>query len=139
MDKTFLVNLRKTLEILDKRLGAVEHLVNNVIIDGMKQAAEEYDDNEKYSIFVDNYKSDYEPYCESAKVLFGDDYDLSDAIYESLKEEEGYGTEGFDEKAKVLSYLSEIQAKIDALTNSIKKDSGEKSQDELIADFINSY
>lgn len=139
MNKEFLMKLKSTLEILDKRMTTLEHIVNDTIIDGMREAAEEYDDNEKYSMFVDTYKGDYEPYCESAKVLFGDDYDLSDALYETLKSEEGYGSEGFDEKSKVLGYLAEIQAKIDALTNAVKKDDGSAETEVTAEDFIKAY
>lgn len=131
MDKEFLQKLRATLESMDARIMAVEHLVNDVVIDGLKGAAEEFEDNEKYSQFVDSYQGDYKPYYEAAKALFGDDFDLSDALYEITKADEK--GEDYDEKARVSELLGEIQAKIDALT---KSKVVEKTPDDIAAEFI---
>ena len=129
MNEEFAKKLRASLEALDTRISALEHLVNDTIIGGLKQAAEEYDDDAKFSDFVDTYKDKYEQYQEPAAILFGEDYDLPSDLYDKLKGTEGYGTEGFDEAANVDAMLAEIQNKIDEL-QALKDKVEEKVEEE---------
>ena len=115
MDKEFAIKLRASLEALDSRISTLEHLVNDTIIGGLKSAAEEYDDDVKYSEFCDKYKDKYESFIEPSVILYGEDYDLPSDMYDKMKEVEGYGSEEFDEDGYVDGILQDIQSKIDAL------------------------
>lgn len=115
MDKEFAMKLRASLEALDSRISGLEHLVNDVIIGGLKSAADEYDDDVKFSEFVDRNKEAYEPFVEPSTIIYGEDFDLPSDMYEKMKSAEGYGTEEFDEAGFVSNILKDIQDKIDAL------------------------
>lgn len=115
MDKEMAIKLRAALEAMDARIATLEHLVNDTIIGGLKSAAEEYEDDERFSNFCDNYSEVYSPLEPAATILYGEDYSLPDDLYEKVKKSEGYGSEDFDEAGTVNSLLSEIQSKIDAL------------------------
>lgn len=133
MDKEFAMKLRASLEALDSRISGLEHLVNDVIIGGLKSAADEYDDDVKFSEFVDRNKSAYESYIEPSVILYGEDYDLPSELYENMKKAEGYGSEEFDEAGYVSNVLKEIQDKIDALEQLKEKveDEAEKPSEEV--------
>ena len=115
MDEKFIESLKATLtalieenKVLKTRLAALEHSVNDVIIGGLKDAANEYEDNEKYSQFVDDFSTVYGPYEEISKILNGDDYDISEALYE--------GSKGVEDVAGFInSEIAKYQAKADAL------------------------
>lgn len=115
MDERFIASLKATLtalieenKVLKTRLGALEHSVNDVIIGGLKDAANEYEDNEKYSQFVDDFSTVYGPYEEISKILNGDDYDISEALYE--------GSKGVEDVAGFINgEIAKYQAKADAL------------------------
>lgn len=130
MDKEMAIKLRAALEAMDARIAALEHLVNDTIIGGLKSAAEEYEDDEKFSNFCDNYSEVYSPLEPAAAILYGEDYSLPDDLYEKVKKSEGYGSEGFDEAGTVKNLLSEIQSKIDAL-ESLKDKVEEKAEDDV--------
>ena len=130
MDKEMAIKLRAALEAMDARIATLEHLVNDTIIGGLKSAAEEYEDDEKFSNFCDSYSEVYSPLEPAAAILYGEDYSLPDDLYEKVKKSEGYGSEGFDEAGTVNSLLSEIQSKIDALED--LKDKVEDKKDEEV-------
>lgn len=115
MEKETAVKLRAALEAMDARIATLEHLVNDVIIGGLKNAAEEYEDDERFSEFVDRYSDRFSSLKPATAIIYGDDYSLPDDIYEKVKGMEGFGSDEFDEANAVEGLLSEIQAKIDAL------------------------
>ena len=116
MEKTvFIEKLKATLDAiitqnkaLESRLAAIEHSVNDVIIGGLVDAANEYEDNENFSIFSDTYGAQLTPYSEHCKVLNGEDYDIIEEMYEGSKGKE-------DVAAYVAEEIAKIEAKIDAL------------------------
>ena len=133
MDKEFATKLRASLEALDSRISTLEHLVNDTIIGGLKSAAEEYDDDVKYSEFCDKYKDKYESFIEPSVILYGEDYDLPSDMYDKMKETEGYGSEEFDEDGYVDGILLDIQSKIDALEalkNKVEDEADEAEEEE---------
>lgn len=134
MDQEFKLKLKDTLVALESRLSALEHSVNNVILQGLRDAADEYADEENYNAFTANYGDSIGKYSDSMKVLCGDDFDLCKELYSALKEAEGYGTEGFDEKALVDSKLKDIEAKLSKLKEPVvetkKEDSEDKSEED---------
>ena len=133
MDQEFKLKLKDTLVALESRLSALEHSVNNVILQGLRDAADEYADEENYNAFTATYGDSIGKYSDSMKVLCGDDFDLCKELYSALKEAEGYGTEGFDEKALVDSKLKDIEAKLSKLKAPVvetKKEGDDKSEDD---------
>lgn len=130
MEKEIATKLRAALEALDARITTLEHLVNDTIIGGLRSAAEEYDDDVRYSEFVDNYKERYTPFEGVYKVLYGESNELPDVLYETIKEKSG--EDGFDESAAVDEFIAEIQSKIDALEE--MKDKAEEKKEEVEED-----
>ena len=121
MDEEFKLKLKDTLVSLETRLAALEHSVNNVIIKGLQEAADSYADEENYSRFSDTYGSEIGKYADSMKVLCGDDFDLCKELYNALKEAEGYGTEGFDEKGLMEGKLKDIEDKLSKLKTPVEE------------------
>lgn len=117
MEKTvFMEKLKATLDAiinqnkaLESRLAAIEHSVNDVIIGGLVDAANEYEDNENFSIFTDTYGAQLTPYAEHCKILNGEDYDIIEEMYE--------GSKG---KEDVAAYVAEEIAKLEAKLNALK-------------------
>lgn len=100
---------------LEERIAALEHLVNDVIIGGLKKANDEYIDEDNYSKFTANYGEMLAPYVEPMKAICGEEYDLPRDLYDFSKKQEGYGTEGFDEKSIIEDAIESIKSKIAAL------------------------
>jgi len=140
MDKEFLMKLKASLETLDTRLAAVEHLVNDVIIGGLESAANEYADEEHFNAFTESYGPMIAEISEPMKVLCGDDFDCVKELYQNLKEAEGYGTDDFDEKAVIEAKINELKDKLAAL-KSAKKEADNTSDDseEELAEIFEEY
>lgn len=140
MDKDFLMKLKASLETLDTRIAAVEHLVNDVIIGGLESAANEYADEEHFNAFTESYGPMIAEISEPMKVLCGDDFDCVKELYQNLKEAEGYGTDGFDEKAVIEAKINELKDKLAAL-KSAKKEADNTSDDseEELAEIFEEY
>ena len=128
MDQEFKLKLKDTLVALESRLAALEHSVNNVILQGLRDAADEYADEENYNAFTETYGDSIGKYSDSMKVLCGDDFDLCKELYSALKEADGYGTEGFDEKALMDSKLKDIEEKLSKLKGPVEVE--EKKEEE---------
>ena len=131
MDKEFLGKLKATLEIVDKRLQVLEHLVNDVIIGGLESAANEYADEEKYAAFSDSYGPmvvEIQKHMDDC----GQDMDCLRELYDNLKEADGYGTEGFDEKATVEAKIAELKKLfgVEAVKEAVEKVEEPASEDE---------
>ena len=134
MDEEFKLKLKDTLVALETRLTALEHSVNDVIISGLQEAADSYADEENFSRFSDTYGSEIGKYADSMKVLCGEDFDLCKELYNALKEAEGYGTDGFDEKGLMEGKLKDIADKLSKLKTpevkeEVKKDGDGESDD----------
>jgi hypothetical protein len=121
MDKEFLAKLKATFdalvsqnEALKERITALEHSVNDVIIGGLTAAADEYEDNERFSEFVDTYSESYSPYGDTCKIIYGDDYDIAEELYAGSKDKE-------DVKSYVESEIASLQSKLDALKEATKE------------------
>ena len=121
MDEEFKLKLKDTLVALETRLTALEHSVNDVIINGLQEAANSYADEENYNRFSSEYGESIGKYADSMKVLCGDDFDLCKELYSALKEAEGYGTDGFDEKGLMESKLKDIEDKLSKLKGPVEE------------------
>lgn len=135
MDPEFLSKLKGTLQALidqnsalTSRIAALEHSVNDVIIKGLTDAANEYEDNEKFSEFVDNYGSIYSPFAEDCKTLYGDDYDIAEDLYARSRDAE-------DEKGFIDAEIKTLQEKLDKL-RAIKNGNVAETPDVVEVDVI---
>lgn len=126
MDEEFKLKLKDTLVALETRLTALEHSVNDVIINGLQEAANSYADEENYNRFSSEYGESIGKYADSMKVLCGDDFDLCKELYNALKEAEGYGTDGFDEKGLMEGKLKDIEDKLSKLKTPEVKEEAKK-------------
>ena len=104
--------MEKTIE---ERLAVLEHLVNDVIIGGLKKANDEYIDEDNYKKFTTSYGEMLAPYVEPMKAICGDEYDLPRDLYDFAKKQDGYGTEEFDEKSIIENAIESIKSKIAAI------------------------
>ena len=134
MDEEFKLKLRDTLVTLEARLAALEHSVNNVIIKGLQEAADSYADEENYNRFSETYGPEIGRYADSMKVLCGDDFDLCKELYNALKEAEGYGTDGFDEKGLMEGKLKDIEDKLSKLKTPAEQEVKEEVKEEAKED-----
>lgn len=100
---------------IEERLAVLEHLVNDVLIGGLKKANDEYIDEDNYGKFNANYGEMLAPYVEPMKAICGEDYDLPRDLYEFSKKQEGYGEDGFDEKSIIENAIETIKSKIAAI------------------------
>ena len=130
MDKEFLTKLKATLDamleqnkVLSERVVALEHTVNDVIIGGLTSAADEYEDNERFSEFVDTYSEAYSPFGDTCKVLFGDDYDIAEELYAGSRDKENV-------KAYVEEEIAKLQSKLDALKTMTSTSTEEQSDEQ---------
>lgn len=130
MDEMFLTKLKDTLVSLETRLSAVEHTVNDVIINGLQEAATAYEDEERFNSFSEAYGPAISKYEAPMKVLCGDDFELCKELYEAIKSAEGYGTEGFDEKGLMDAKLKEIADKIAAIKGVKEEEEEEVASDD---------
>ena len=131
MDEEFKLKLKDTLIALETRLTALEHSVNDVIIHGLQEAANSYADEENYNRFSSEYGESIGKYADSMKVLCGDDFDLCKELYNALKEAEGYGTDGFDEKGLMEGKLKDIEDKLSKLkTPEVKEEVKEEANED---------
>lgn len=121
MDEEFKLKLKDTLVSLEARLAALEHSVNDVIINGLQEAADSYADEENYNRFSSEYGESIGKYADSMKVLCGEDFDLCKELYNALKEAEGYGTDGFDEKGLMEGKLKDIEDKLSKLKEPVEE------------------
>lgn len=104
------------LEELKSRVAVLEHLVNDVLIGGLKKANDEYIDEDHYNKFKADYDEMLAPYLEPMRAVTGDnEYDLSRDLYEFSKKQEGYGTEDYDEKAVIENAINNIKDRIAAI------------------------
>lgn len=115
MDTEFRTKLREALEDFDKRLRALEHITNDVIIGSLEQAATEYKDAEDFDAFKTSYGEKLAGLIDPYKKLFGEDYDLERSLFDDLKATDGYGSEDFDEAGCMDARIADLQAKIDAI------------------------
>lgn len=109
------MDLQEIINDIDSRLKALEHTVNDVILDGLRKANDSYIDDERYKVFSDTYGEMISPYADSMKILCGDDYDLCRDLYNYDKEQEGYGTDGYDEAGVISRAIESVKSKIAAL------------------------
>lgn len=112
MDETFASNLAEILKQLDERVEVLEHSVNDVIIQSLKEASDEYEYDDGLEAFKGKYAgiSDLEA---DLKALHGDDFDTYKTFYDSARKHSK--DEGYDEEAFVNGTIDELKKRFGAL------------------------
>lgn len=145
MDEQFLAELKEILFALDERVAALEHTLNDVIIQSWKEAAEEEAQAEKERVEAEQRKMALEQFTASypevaelaapLKTLYGDDYDVYDDLYSTMQ---GHvNDEGFDEAAYVNGQLKDVKGRLSALNGTpapVEKPDVEEEKEEEISE-----
>ena len=127
MNEQFLAELKEILFALDERVAALEHTLNDVIIQSWKEAAEEEAQAEKERVEAEQRKMALEKFTASypevaelaapLKTLYGDEYDVYDDLYSTMQ---GHvNDEGFDEAAYVNGQLEDVKNRLAALNGGV--------------------
>lgn len=127
MNEQFLAELKEILFALDERVAALEHTLNDVIIQSWKEAAEEEAQAEKERVEAEQRKMALEQFTASypevaelaapLKTLYGDEYDVYDDLYSTMQ---GHvNDEGFDEAAYVNGQLEDVKNRLAALNGGV--------------------
>ena len=142
MNEQFLAELKEILFTLDGRIAALEHTLNDVIIQSWKEAAEEEAQAEKErveaeqrKIALEKFTASYPEVAELAaplKTLYGDEYDVYDDLYSTMQ---GHvNDEGFDEAAYVNGQLEDVKNRLAALNGGVpvaKKPMEDEDEEEI--------
>lgn len=147
MDEQFLAELKEILFALDERVAALEHTLNDVIIQSWKEAAEEEAQAEKErveaeqrKVALEKFTASYPEVAELAaplKTLYGDEYDVYDDLYSTMQNH--VNDEGFDEAAYVNGQLADVKGRLSALngapteTPDVEEDEKEEISEEQLA------
>lgn len=148
MDEKFLAELKEILFAIDGRVTALEHTLNDVIIQSWKEAAEEEAQAEKERVEAEQRKLALEQFTAAhpevaelaapLKTLYGDEYDVYDDLYSTMQ---GHvNDEGFDEAAYVNGQLEDVKGRLAALNGAPAAeaekdiDSAEEKVDEEISE-----
>lgn len=145
MNEQFLAELKEILFALDERVAALEHTLNDVIIQSWKEAAEEEAQAEKERVEAEQRKMALEQFTASypevaelaapLKTLYGDEYDVYDDLYSTMQ---GHvNDEGFDEAAYVNGQLEDVKGRLAALNGTpapVEKPDVEEEKEEEISE-----
>ena len=112
LDENKLYTLLKQFE---SRINALEDSVNNTLLGGLREAANQYIDNEQYGIFSEKYGPMIDTVSPDLKIINGDDFDAKRSLYDKIKGMEGYGSDDFDEEAVVKATIDELIEKLNAI------------------------
>lgn len=138
MNEQFLAELKEILFALDERVAALEHTLNDVIIQSWKEAAEEEAQAEKERVEAEQRKMALEKFTASypevaelaapLKTLYGDEYDVYDDLYSTMQNH--VNDEGFDEAAYVNGQLEDVKGRLSALNNGAPTETPDVEEDE---------
>ena len=145
MNEQFLAELKEILFALDERVAALEHTLNDVIIQSWKEAAEEEAQAEKERVEAEQRKMALEQFTASypevaelaapLKTLYGDEYDVYDDLYSTMQNH--VNDEGFDEAAYVNGQLADVKGRLSALNGApapVEKPDVEEEKEEEISE-----
>ena len=145
MNEQFLAELKEILFALDERVAALEHTLNDVIIQSWKEAAEEEAQAEKERVEAEQRKMALEKFTASypevaelaapLKTLYGDEYDVYDDLYSTMQNH--VNDEGFDEAAYVNGQLEDVKGRLAALNGTpapVEKPDVEEEKEEEISE-----
>ena len=113
------------------RINALEDSVNNTLLGGLREAANQYIDNEQYGIFSEKYGAAIDEVAPDLAIINGEDFDARRSLYDKIKGMEGYGTDDFDEEEVVKATIDELKNKLNAIRG-VKNE--EPVKEETLAD-----
>ena len=119
------------LKQMEARIYALEHSVNDTLISGLREAANQYIDNEAYGIFSEKYGPMIDTVSPDLAIINGEDFDARRSLYDKIKGMDGYGTDDFDEEAVVMATIEELKNKLNAIRG-VKNE--EPVKDEIVAE-----
>ena len=128
LDENKLYTLLKQFE---SRINALEDSVNNTLLGGLREAANQYIDQEQYGIFSEKYGPMIDTVSPDLAIINGEDFDARRSLYDKIKGMEGYGTDDFDEEEVVMSTIDELKNKLNAIRG-VKNE--EPVKDEIVAE-----
>lgn len=103
------------LRQFEDRINALEHSVNDTLLGGLREAANQYIDQESYGIFSEKYGSAIDSVAPDLAIINGEDFDARRSLYDKIKGIEGYGSDDFDEEAVVMATIDELKNKLNAI------------------------
>ena len=103
------------LKQMEARINALEHSVNDTLIGGLREAANQYADDAAYGIFGEKYGAAIDEVAPDLTIINGEDFDARRSLYDKIKGMEGYGTDDFDEEAVVMATIDELKNKLAAI------------------------
>ena len=103
------------LKQMEARINALEDSVNNTLLGGLREAANQYIDNEQYGIFSEKYGPMIDTVSPDLAIINGEDFDARRSLYDKIKGMEGYGTDDFDEEEVVKATIDELKNKLSAI------------------------
>ena len=112
LDENKLYTLLKQFE---SRINALEDSVNNTLLGGLREAANQYIDQEQYGIFSEKYGPMIDTVSPDLAIINGEDFDARRSLYDKIKGMEGYGTDDFDEEEVVKATIDELKNKLNAI------------------------
>ena len=115
MDKEWFEQLYSVLNDFSERLERLEHSVNDIIIQSLVEANEEFEYQDAVAGFTNRYAELVGPIEGKLKTLYGDDFDVYKELYDSMDT----SAEGFDEESYVAEQISAINEKLNALIESV--------------------
>ena len=119
------------LKQMEARINALEDSVNNTLLGGLREAANQYIDNEQYGIFSEKYGAAIDEVAPDLAIINGEDFDARRSLYDKIKGMEGYGTDDFDEEEVVKATIDELKNKLNAIRG-VKNE--EPVKEETLAD-----
>lgn len=121
MDKEWFEQLYGVLNDFSERLERLEHSVNDIIIQSLVEANEEFEYQDAVAGFTDRYADQIGPIEGKLKTLYGDDFDVYKELYDSMDQ----SAEGFDEAAYVAEQIAMVDAKLNALIEAVAPEATE--------------
>lgn len=112
LDEQKLYTLLKQFE---SRINALEDSVNNTLLGGLREAANQYIDNENYGIFSEKYGPMIDTVSPDLAIINGEDFDARRSLYDKIKGMDGYGSDDFDEESVVKATIDELKNKLNAI------------------------
>ena len=103
------------LKQMEARINALEDSVNNTLLGGLREAANQYIDNEQYGIFSEKYGPMIDTVSPDLAIINGEDFDARRSLYDKIKGMDGYGSDDFDEEAVVKATIDELKNKLNAI------------------------
>lgn len=128
MDKEWFEQLYSVLNDFSERLERLEHSVNDIIIQSLVEANEEFEYQDAVDGFTNRYAELVGPIEGKLKTLYGDDFDVYKELYDSMDT----SVEGFDEEAYVAEQIAIVNEKLNALIEAVAPDVAQEVETETV-------